>query len=612
VQAQFWSQLLRHIQESAAPAVSIRQQMLEICDHISMFAGLMTAHTKNMGSYHHRSVENLLILYISQRDLLNDLLEHGESGDGIFVLETSVKKLWDSDTATLVVKQGQHKQNYGMKYCGFDSRLVITPLTDRFYLAVQNVIHAGGLCCITGDGLGKQYLTASLAQELGFDVVPIDCRAIGTVDALTRVVRANLGSGFWANYRNISDIDPGFLGAFLTVFSAVHLALANQEPVMYIADQRVDIVDRVLARPKICMFFKSLALDGHGGCIFPPSVRRQFRVICYTPPDRNTVLSILLSANNFVDVAASATRLEALCDYVIQYKLCPAKVFLKFVYQSIPLAKTNYLHSTASPSMQLGLFAKLLISRLPLCFQDAIREEDLRYICNMFLEVIYSRENDEKDFRPSNSVAESANSLYKHIRRDSGCQSVIVVGPAAVGKSTLIKEIAGNAISDHNAELVQAAETADRSVHAHGTTAAAPTRAPRPLLRMKWYEHELNIFAMTHLPSCSLANGGHIESARVKQAAGATLEQAIRRLDTEQRLVVHLDSHSSLQLATLLPHATHLARYYSRPVKFIWECTELCHLDPPTVMSVPIVTIKTHIYDADDVISYQLNLMSAR
>jgi hypothetical protein len=583
--------------------------MLEICDHISMFAGLMTAHTKNMGSYHHRSVENLLILYISQRDLLDSLLEQGESGDGIFALETSVKKLWDSDTATLVVKQGQHKQNYGMKYCGFDSRLVITPLTDRFYLAVQNVIHAGGLCCVTGDGLGKQHLVASLAQELGFDVVPIDCRAVNTVDALTRVVRANLGSGFWANYRNVSEIEPGFLGVFLTVFSAVHLALANQEPVMYIAGQRVDIVDRVLARPKICMFFKSLALDGHGGCIFPPSVRRQFRVICYTPPDRNTVLSILLSTNNFVDVAATATRLEALCDYVIQYKLCPAKIFMKFVYKSIPLAKMNYLHSTASPSMQLGLFTKLLISRLPLCFQDAIREEDLRYICNMFLEVIYNRENDEKDFRPTYSLAESANSLYKHIRGESSL-SVIVVGPAAVGKSTLIKEIAGNAISDHNSELDQAAEAADRAGPAQGTV--APAHAPRPSLRMKWHEHMLNIHAMTHLRSGFATNGDRDDPLHVQRAAGATLEQVVRRLDTEQRLVVHLDTHSSLQLASLLPHAMHLARYYSRPVKFVWECSELCHLDPPTVMSVPIVAIKSHIYDADDVISYQLNLMSAR
>jgi hypothetical protein len=324
------------------------------------------------------------------------------------------------------------------------------------------------------------------------------------------------------------------------------------------------------------------------------------------------VLSILLSANNFVDVAATATRLEALCDYVIQYKLCPAKVFLKFVYKSIPLAKTNYLHSTASPSMQLGLFTKMLIARLPLCFQDAIREEDLRYICNMFLEVIYNRENDEKDFRSSHSLAECANSLYKHIRRESGCQSVIVVGPAAVGKSTLIKEIAENAISDHNAELAQAAEATDRSAPAHGAAAAVLTHAPRPALRMKWYDHELNIFAMTHLPSCPPADGDHAHQAVLERAAGATLEQAIRRLDTEQRLVVHLDAHSSLQLATLLPHATYLARYYSRPVKFVWECTELCHLDPPTVMSVPIVAIKTHIYDADDVISYQLNLMSAR
>jgi GTPase SAR1 family protein len=616
VQALFWSQMLRHLEESQPPSAALRTHMLEVCDQISSFAALTTARTTHMEAYHRRSLENLLILLISQRDLLVHQAEHSDSGgDSAFTLEVSIKKLWDSETNTLVVKQGQHKQVYGYKYCGFGERLVVTPLTDRFYLAVQNVVQSGGLCCIDGDGLGKHQLTAALATELGYDVVPIDCSAASTVTTLTGVVRAHLGTGFWGCYTNISRMPAEFLGTFLTVMSAVHVALANQEPVLFLAKQRVDIVDRAVAKPRFCLFLDSLTVNGE--CMLPPSVRRQFRIVSYTSPERNVVFSVLLAANNFASVAATTLRLAALCDYIAHYGLCPEHEFLRFVYRAIPLAKLNYVHATATPTTQLVLFTKLLISLLPSPYLDAVTEDDLRYICNLFLEVIYSDNQDGKDFKPRYSLSDSASTLYKLVRKKEGVSSVIVVGAAAVGKSTLIREIASNAVSDHNTDIDQQAQlqAAGLGNKQQQTAATGPPSAPaRPPERMTLYSRVLNIYALASVASRQASDEPvrcQLIAAQPHTAEGI-LESILRTLDPELSHVVHLDTASSLQVATLLPIATRFAKYFGLSVCFVWECTELHQLDPATVMEVPIVTIKAQIYDTEAVIAYQLNSLSTR
>ena len=76
--------------------------------------------------------------------------------------------------------------------------------------------------------------------------------------------------------------------------------------------------------------------------------------------------------------------------------------------------------------------------------------------------------------------------------------------------------------------------------------------------------------------------------------------------------MVLLDTRSSLELATLLPTAKYLIDYYTRPAKLVWECCELNHLDPATIMDVAIVSVKSQIFDVMDVFSYQLNALSTR
>lgn len=621
VQVTFWSGLLRNLQrEPHTQHTSIRAQMLETVDQISMFSGLSSNHTHHMDKYHLRSLENLLILLISHRDLLNLLLESGDNDGSGFILETSIKKLWDSETSTLVVKQGQHKRPYGMKYVGFTTRLAITPLTDKFFLAVSNVVHTGSMACVFGpEGSGKHHTLVTLAQEFGYDVMPIDCRSIGTVDLFAQVVRAHLGSGFWGNYCNLCHLPQELLGVVMTVFSTIHVALAHQDQHIYIGEQRLDIIDRGQGRPKFCLLFNSPTAQLAGNPL-PPSVRRQFRPLHFTSPDRKALFSVLLGANNFVMVPKIVARLDALCDYVIHYRLCPEQVLLKILLKCIPLAKMNYVHVTANATTQMGLFTKLLIAHIPWALQSAVTEDDLRFICNLFLEVVYLPDQDLKEFKRIATVSDCASILYNQVRHGSNL-SVVVVGAPCTGKSTLIKEISANAVSDHNEELAVAAS---KLVNAGSSGAppanqAAPAPPVQPVRKMQLYKRMLNIFTMANYTPCDRTSEYHHEGlapahhSPLVTAAVQALTSVLRSIDTAGHTqVMHLDTQSSLQFAYLHPQADFLSKYYSVPVKYVWECVELNHVDPATLVSVPMVCVKSQIYDVEDVLAYQLQSLATK
>ena len=641
----FWTTLLKHLGDVYTTMhLSLRAHLHDINEQIQLYSGLTVNHAVHMDAYHRKSLENLLILLLSQRDLLQYLYDNNidsSSSDTNFVLECSVKKIWDSETSSLVVKQGQHKRAYGSKYIGFAERLVITPLTDKCFLSITNIVESNSFACIVGNnGAGKLHTTTALAQEWGLDVMTFDCASIRSVSDLVRIVRAHLGSGLWGNYAHLSTLPSELLSVFLTIFSAVHVALANNESCLYLNDHKVDIVDRNIARPRFCLHFQQVTLHpATGGTLFPPSVRRQFRIVHFAPPDRKAICTVLLTANNFTNVGVTATRLEALCDYLLVHGLCPEGILLKLLVKTIPLAKLNYLHPTAESSQQLAIYAKLLISEVPWALQHHISTDDLRYICNLFLEIIYTPEKDGAEFKRTASVADCATLLQEQVRKGRAL-SVIVVGNAGAGKSTLIREVAATAITEFNNDV-------DKALQVPKYTQNAPVKIER---KKALYPHILNLFTMACFVPPSRASSeciselaptlhnplheahtsllthesthqstGMINSVvpenntTLLNAVETALQQLIYSIDAAgETQILHIDTQSSLQLAYLLPLAEHYTSYYSRPLKFIWECVELNHIEPAVLVKVPCICIKGQVFDAEDVIAFQLKRLGTK
>ena len=57
-----------------------------------------------------------------------------------FEWESQLRFYWEQDPDELIVRQCTGSFGYGYEYMGLNGRLVITPLTDRIYLTLTQVL----------------------------------------------------------------------------------------------------------------------------------------------------------------------------------------------------------------------------------------------------------------------------------------------------------------------------------------------------------------------------------------------------------------------------------------------------------------------------------------
>lgn len=58
-----------------------------------------------------------------------------------FEWESQLRFYWEKEPDELVVRQCTGEFGYGYEYMGLNGRLVITPLTDRIYLTLTQVMY---------------------------------------------------------------------------------------------------------------------------------------------------------------------------------------------------------------------------------------------------------------------------------------------------------------------------------------------------------------------------------------------------------------------------------------------------------------------------------------
>eukprot|EP01034_Spumella_vulgaris_P021646 gene21646-27686_t len=602
VQIKFWWDVVDNMGKGSRHRMALRPQLQELSDQMVMYCSMLSNYS---AKYQIKTMANMLVLLAAHRDLLQLLLADpdGEASETTFALDASLKKHYHIPSATLTVKQGPFTSEYGMKYNGFGERLVITPLTDKCFMALSTAMAECAVSVLQGPvGVGKRSTMAALTYELGLEAVALDCRQIRGPDNLYEVLRAVLGMGLWLNVNHFDQLTAGMTSVFLTVLSAVQTALRGNVDKMFLAGDLIDITQVPGSKPRVCII---LNRDSHwnNGLFLPASVRLQFRPINFQGPSRRAILTVILSSYNFASVSRLALRLDGLCGYIQTHKLVGDAVVLRVILESIRIVGERNDHTPAALPLQVTAIAKQLFLRIPGHLQDRVTEFDLRFICNLFLEVVFTGssggDHDLTTFRNVPPCTSYADILHSHLLH-SVSPSLIIVGPPAVGKSQLIRSTLRKTADEHNAEI-------DRiELKKYGKKPAAP------LVRMEVVDRVLNPFVMADFtPSEGSQRARTVCPQALSLAAEGVIEGFVSAVDPlGPQQLVHIDTQSSLQLSVLMSRAVYSAQRHSRSIKFVWECPELSNLDPAMVCSAPILFVRDKNFTVQDVIEAHAERLS--
>lgn len=117
--------------ESESARDSLKQYRKTLVSSINEGASVMS---KNLPNYKSMTVEALLTIMVYSRDTVTGLITNKIAKADNFEWSRHLRYAYDDANVSLSVMQSDSNFNYGFEYLGCSSRLVITPLTDRYFI----------------------------------------------------------------------------------------------------------------------------------------------------------------------------------------------------------------------------------------------------------------------------------------------------------------------------------------------------------------------------------------------------------------------------------------------------------------------------------------------
>lgn len=567
--------------------------------------------------YQRKSVYNTLLLLISHRDLLAKLMTDPkvEKGEISFLVDASLKAIWDVDKGLLSIRQSFLHIPYGYKYQGFCERMIVTPLSDKCFLHLNFALQAVTVPTVHGfRSSNKKILVRSLAYELGTECISVDCaRQTINSSTLAATILSSVGSQFWLTFYNTEALSLEMLSILFTAVTGVYNALASKSSIIHVCGRVLDMSPPLTNT----MTANSIRIPQSGSSQLyrmtlivnnckqskdvsdmplplPFTTRRLFRPIAVYPPPRFPIISTLLSSLGFDSISSQiSVKIDQVCEYFVKIKDFDSSLVFRLAMQSIRSVAEN-VKEQQDKEVMTSLIVKALFKAFPTYQRSQITDDDIKFVSDTFLEA-FANEADLKAFQPQ-SYFTPEELLYNHLISPltSMCTFVLVVGTVASGKTTIISSAASRAIAERN-RLARyfASKSMDETVRDArqpvngGVIDSSPLAARVPPLHS---EFQTTMAEMgDYIFGIPVNLSKEITSLTLRNCVGGFKSQ----LTTEDKLIhlLRFDLESSVQLPTMFTESTQCALLLQQPLQVVLEVAELRHVDPASTTKMSVVYV---------------------
>ena len=129
-----------------------------------------------LSKLHRKILAALITIDVHARDIVNDLIKNNVADTNDFNWQMQLRYVWDEAVGDVFIQQVTAQFLYAYEYLGAQSRLVVTPMTDRCYMTLTGALHLklGGAPAGPA-GTGKTETTKDLGKALGVNCVVFNC-----------------------------------------------------------------------------------------------------------------------------------------------------------------------------------------------------------------------------------------------------------------------------------------------------------------------------------------------------------------------------------------------------------------------------------------------------
>ena len=250
-----------------------------------------------------KKLEHLIIESVHQRGVIRELIQKDVSQPKDFHWLSHMRFYFDAAQPKVLDKLSVHMAaatfHYGFEYLGVQDRLVQTPLTDRCYLTMTQALQERlGGSPFGPAGTGKTESVKALGHQLGRFVLVFNCDEHFDFQAMGRIFVGLCQVGAWGCFDEFNRLEERILSAVSQQIQTIQEALkehGNKKG----SSLQIELIGKQVRINTSMAIFVTMNPGYAGRSNLPDNLKRLFRSLSMTKPDRKLIAQVMLYSQGF-------------------------------------------------------------------------------------------------------------------------------------------------------------------------------------------------------------------------------------------------------------------------------------------------------------------------